>query len=84
MLRTLFHFLLHGDNPVRLYGFWPTAVWVAPIVMAGVYFAIFEWGGMARYRGMIPLTYVLRCVPVLAWLAFFIWFIPHLLRHRPQ
>jgi hypothetical protein len=84
LARKIIALLFKADNPFRLYGFFPTMVWLVPIVLGAlVYFSVFEWLGVARYKGMIPLTWFLRCIPWAAWLIFFSWFIPHLAKHRP-
>ena len=72
-----------GDNPFRLYGALPALVWIAPIVAFALWFAFFETNGIEGRWGLVPLAWVLRCVPPFVWVVFFAWFIPHILRNRP-
>jgi cytochrome b subunit of formate dehydrogenase len=83
-MTSFLHWFFVGDNPIRLYGFFPALVWLIPLV-GGIliYFPVFEYMGLNRISGTIPLTWMLRCIPPVVWLIFFAWFIPHILHNRP-
>jgi hypothetical protein len=84
-MRAFLHWFFIGDNPVRLFGFFPAMVWLVPLVlMVMIYFPFFETAGGEGWYGCVQLSPVLRCIPPVYWVAFFGWFIPHILKHRPH
>jgi hypothetical protein len=64
MLRWLFQ----TENPVRLWGFWPCLPWFIISALFLVFFIGFEVMGLMRYHGMVPYTYLLRCLPRAFWI----------------
>lgn len=67
----LWQWLTHVENPIKLYGFFPIMLWISWAVTTLLGFAFLETLGVKRYQGMVPLTWFIRCGPVLAGLFVF-------------
>lgn len=83
-MKAFLHWFFIGDNPVKLFGFFPAMVWIVPLILGvAIYFTFWEIAGGYHWHGTVQLSPLLRCIPPVGWVVFFSWFIPHILRHRP-
>jgi hypothetical protein len=66
-LFAILHWLFDCQNPFHLWGFFPVMIWVTFLSLIALYFAPFETLGVLRVHGMVPVTWVLRCLPRAIW-----------------
>jgi hypothetical protein len=57
------HWFTVAENPVKLFGWQPVIFWMVWGAMTLAGFIPNEWLGVLRFRGMVPLTWVIRCAP---------------------
>lgn len=67
----LWHWLWSPVNPGKLFGFLPVMVWAVVVIAFFSTFAVLETLGVRRVHGMVPLTWVWRCMPRLIDLILF-------------
>jgi hypothetical protein len=70
MMEKFWHWLTEAENPIVLYGFLPAVIWYVIGVCFFAPFGVAEYMGAKRIHGMVPLTWVLRCIP--RWVDFLI------------
>jgi hypothetical protein len=73
----ILHWLVKTSDPFELYGWWPTVIWLAYIVMVLFGFAALEWIGLRRVHGAVPATWIIRCGPRLGGIVLFVLAIWH-------
>lgn len=59
--------LFATENPFKLWGFFPTLIWLIPMIVIVGVFAFQETLGVKRVHGMVPLTWIWRCAPRIIW-----------------
>lgn len=75
-LKAIFHWLFDCQNPFVLFGFFATIIWIYYSAVNVAWFFSIEIPGLRGWHGMVPFTYVLRCLPrafYIAAAALIIW-----------